>query len=186
MQWGDLNPFATEHLVFWTRLSAEECQARLKAKLRPRYWWRMPSTEIYPVVGQVKPTAFSISKSDRRYRTGPIRAIGRLEPQGRGTKVAIEVRLKRSSAIYWSMVMLCCLAILLAVIINGVFVATGTAARYSAVGFLVILMFLAQVIVGSMVHGIALTQSRGTGQFLKLFVSQLLESRETRAWRTRW
>jgi hypothetical protein len=186
MRWDDLNLFATEHLVLSTPLSAEECQARLKGKLRPRYWWRMPSTGIYPVSGSVSPTGFNIRRSQRRNHAAPIVAVGQFEPEDTGTSVAMEIRLKRSVAIYWSMVTFLCLVSLIGVVIAGVLIAAGAGNQFTPVGLVFMLMFLAYVLIVSMAHGIILARSKGTGQFLKQFVSQLLESGETRAWRTRW
>ena len=51
MRWDDLNPFATKHLVLSTPLSAEECQARLKSQLRPRYWRRGEATHTGLLAG---------------------------------------------------------------------------------------------------------------------------------------
>src|SRR2546423_15415586 len=103
MRWSDLNLFATEHLVLSTPLSAEECQARLKARLRPRYWFRVPSTETYPVFGRVSPDGFSVARSQRNRFGFSVGADRQFNASGGGVDIAGGIRIRRFDAVVWSL-----------------------------------------------------------------------------------
>lgn len=82
-------PWRAEHRVLQSRLTPDECAARLERQIAPLFGYRT----TLPVRGWAAPHGFSLTKAINYRNSFQTQARGRFEAAGEGTRIHVKLRL---------------------------------------------------------------------------------------------